>query len=730
MSSAKPASAACDYCGLPLRGSARKRAQREPEYCCFGCRFAAAINDERGDCGAVRWTLTRLGLGVFFTMNESVFSMALWTGDVYARDPTGGVKAATLEELFRYLSLLFALPVLWLLGGPLAANAWRDLRASRFSVDLLLVAGVVASFAYSMVNVFRGAGQIYFEVGCVVLTMVTLGRWLEAAGKLKTTESLSALEKLLPESARVRRNDRWVTIPLGGLESGDVVRVLPGERLPTDGRVINAVVSVDEQLLTGESRPAVKEPGDALLGGALNLDGDLWMEVSAPASAGTLSRLIEAVRAARLRKGRYERTADCAAAWFTPAVTAIAFGTFVAHTAAFGWDAGLMASLAVVLIACPCALGIATPMAIWAALGKASQNQVLFRHGEALERLATIRAIRFDKTGTLTTGVAELSDAVMDADVDQVQIRSVVTALAAGSNHILAKALAEYCGAGDQEIPLDNIVTVPGRGLRARRSDTGAQVVLGNLPFMREQGLLLTGPVATRANRALDDGESLTLVGWNDRVRAVFVFQEQLRDEVRPALRQCESLGIDLAVLTGDHAARGRALGQELGIRVESELLPEQKLAAIARAQRELGPVAMVGDGVNDAPAMAASDVGIAMGSGADLTRDAASICLIANDLARLPWAIDLARSTVRIIRQNLFWAFAYNVVGILLAAAGWLNPIWAAAAMVISSLFVVANSLRLRSAALADEPVDNDEAVRSQPNASHETRSVEEVVA
>ncbi len=729
MSRASPESAACDYCGLPL--SLRATRSTAPQYCCFGCSFAAAINDERGEAGAIRWTLTRLGLAVFFTMNESVFSMALWTGDVYARDPAGGAKAATLEELFRYLSLLFALPVLWLLGGPLLANAWRDLRTGRSSVDLLLVAGVVASFAYSMVNVFRGAGQIYFEVGCVVLTMVTLGRWLEATGKLKTTESLSALEQLLPEKARVRRGERWELTPLADLAIGDIVRVLPGERLPTDGCVINSVVSVDEQTLTGESRPAVKEPGDHLLGGALNLDGDLWMEVTAPASAGTLARLIDAVRAARLCKGHYERMADRVAAWFTPAVTVIALVTFVMHTWTSGWDAGLMASLAVVLIACPCALGIATPMAVWAALGQASQRQVLFRHGEALERLATIRAIRFDKTGTLTTGVAEVCDAVLDADVDPAEVRSVAAALAASSNHVLARALTEYLADGDQYSLLDGLVTtVPGRGVCARRSDTGVAVAVGNVSFMREQGLRLTGSVAGRVIQALEDGESLTLVGWNDRVQAVFVFQERLRDGARDVMRQCASLGLDLAVLTGDHAARGRSLGQELRIRVESELLPEQKLAAIAVTQQTVGPVAMVGDGVNDAPAMAAADVGIAMGSGADLTRDAASICLMGNDLARLPWAIDLARHTVRIIRQNLFWAFAYNVVGILMAAFGWLNPIWAAAAMVASSLFVVANSLRLRGTQPTDPPDPDNLIAQPPPDALRQARYAEEAVA
>lgn len=700
MTSAPPESAACAYCGLPLRSTGELRsAVAEPDYCCFGCRLAAAINDERGDHVAVRGTLTRLGLGVFFTLNESVFSMALWTSDVYAHDTSGGPMAATLEELFRYLSLLFALPVLWLLGGPLAANAWRDLRLGRFSADLLLVAGVFASFAYSMANVFRGAGQIYFEVGCVVLTMVTLGRWLEAAGKLKTTESLSALEKLLPEFARVRRDAGWVETPLAEIAPGDVVRVLSGERIPTDGRLLSAVVSVDEQLLTGESRPAVKEPGDALLGGSLSLDGEVRMEVTSPASEGTLSRLIEAVRGARLRKGRYERVADRVAASFTPLVSAIALLTLVMHAAWHGWEVGLMASLAVVLIACPCALGIATPMAVWAALGTAAQRQVLFRHGEALERLAEVRAIRFDKTGTLTTGVAEVADAVFDPDTSEAELRAITAALAQCSNHVFSSALARYLDTPIDQHLIETVRTVPGRGLLATRADDGAYVVLGNLPFVREQALALDELVAQRVHRALKRGESFTLVGWAGRVRGVFVFREQLREGAAAALKQCRELGLDLAVLTGDHATRGQALAGELGVRVVSELLPDEKLAAIAAAQRQCGAVAMVGDGVNDAPALAASDVGIAMGQGADLTRDAAAICLMSNDLARLPWAVELARKSVRIMRQNLFWAFAYNALGIALAATGWLNPMWAAGAMVASSLFVVVNSLRLRGA-------------------------------
>jgi len=428
------------------------------------------------------------------------------------------------------------------------------------------------------------------------------------------------------------------------------------------------------------------------------------MEVTAPAKAGTLARLIAAMRSARLRQGRYERMADRVAAWFTPVVAAIAVATFFGHSVSDGWEAGMLASLAVVLIACPCALGIATPMAIWAAFGRAAESQVLFRNGEALERLATVRGVLFDKTGTLTTGIAELSDTVMQRSVDAGEVARIAGALARGSQHVLSSALARALPRDLDGAVVGDIRHVPGRGLMAVRLDTQSQVFLGNLPFIKEQRLNLSGAVERRVRRVLAEGESFTLLGWDGEVRAAFVFQEELRSSAAESVLRCRTLGLELGVLTGDHAARGAALSRELGIHVDAELLPSQKLAAIERAQQAIGPVAMVGDGVNDAPAMAASDVGIAMGGGADLTRDAATVCLLGNDLTRLPWAIELARFTMRVVRQNLFWAFAYNVIGIVLAAAGWLNPMWAAAAMVASSLFVVANSLRLRGSGVTAE--------------------------
>jgi cation transport ATPase len=342
-------------------------------------------------------------------------------------------------------------------------------------------------------------------------------------------------------------------------------------------------------------------------------------------------------------------------------------------------------------------------------LGCASQSQVLFRHGEAIERLANVRALRFDKTGTLTTGVAQVADLVVEEGESRRELCHVAAALAAGSNHVFSLAVLDYLHALRTTRGVENLECVAGRGLRATLTESRQTALLGSLRFAEEAGMEVSGVVAERARQALMQGESFTVVGWGDRVRGVFVFREHVRDEAREALRQCRALGLDLAVLTGDHAARGKSLARELDIPVSSELLPEEKLAAISRTQREIGPVAMIGDGVNDAPALAASDVGIALGCGADLTRDAAVICLTGNDLSRLPWAIDLARRTVRVIRQNLFWAFAYNVLGILLAAAGWLNPMWAAGAMVVSSLFVVVNSLRLRGMAATESKTKSD---------------------
>lgn len=715
---------ACDYCGLPLsspllpwprRAAHDVRAAQwsgnaggassEPRYCCFGCRFAASVAQEKGDQGQVNWMLARLGLCIFLSLNVMVFTMALWSDDVYAAKPLSGTaQASALADVFRYLCLLASLPVLLLLGAPMVDNAWRNVRAGVPNTDLLLVLGVAAAYVYSAISVFRGQGHIYFEVGCSVLVMVTLGRWLEATGRLKTSAALDALEKLLPERVRRLADGREQLIPLEQVAPGDVLRVVAGERFAVDGRVLSGSAAVDEQLLTGESRPAVKEPGDAVLSGTLNLDGDLRVEVVAPASAGSLRRLIDAVHAARRSKGRYQRLADRIACWFVPLVIAVALAAAAWHGTRHGVDEGLLAGLAVVLIACPCALGLATPLAVWAAFGQAAGHQVLLRSGEALERLAGVQAVCFDKTGTLTSGHARVVAMHHDEAAQRSVVRRRAAGLASASRHPLAAAVADY-GAGEEfgleaEPMWTSVRSLAGRGLEGRLpADDGRTVetvYLGSMRLMEEAGLVVPEALAAAMDDALGKSHSLCCIGWAGRVRGVYSFSEETRPEAEPALEHCRALGLHLTILTGDVAARGAALAARLGLRVHAQLLPEEKVAALGELRALVGPTAMVGDGINDAPSLAAADVGIALGCGADLSRQSADICLLGDDLRRVPWTMDLARRCVAVIRQNLFWAFAYNVVGIGLACAGLLNPIWAAAAMLASSLLVISNSLRL----------------------------------
>ncbi len=681
----------CDYCGLPV--PAREGAG--PVYCCFGCRFAAGVTQARGEQGAAGWMLARLGLAVFLSMNVMVFTMALWTQDFYGA-PAEGALEQVLRGLFRYLCLLFALPVLFLLGGPLAENAWQSWRQGTPTTDGLLVLGVLASYGYSAISVFCDAGPVYFEVGCAVLVLVTLGRWLEAAGKLRTTAALESLQRLLPRSACVLRGGVETNVPPEEVAVGECVRVRAGERFPCDGLIASHRALVDEQVLTGESEPVPRGPGDPVHAGTLNLDGDLFVTVTAAAAGGALARLIDLVRRAREAKGRYERLADRVASAFVPVVLLLAVGTAAWHGARGGIDQGILAGLAVVLIACPCALGLATPMALWAALGQAARAGVLFRSGEALERLAAVRGVYFDKTGTLTTG----TPAVVELAAEEGERPAVLTLaglLASASSHCIALAVRRFVASGGSCAPQTGEVrTLAGLGLAAVVPDRPGGVYLGNGRLMAEAGMAWGPGLAEVRDRALAEGRSLTCLGWDGRVRAVFVLSEELRPEARMAIADLQRCGCDVGVLTGDHAGRGAALARALGVPVRAGLLPADKVAAVAEAQKALGPVALVGDGVNDAPALAAADAGLALGCGADVSRDAASVCLLGDDLARVPWALALARKTLRVIRQNLFWAFAYNLAGIGLACTGRLNPTLAALAMALSSFLVVANSLRL----------------------------------
>ena len=688
----------CDYCGLPLGGRASRHdldEERRAEYCCLGCRVAASVTGSGHETGQLRLTLTRLGVAIFFSMNVMVFTLALWSQDVYDLGPPQEASRA-LFDLYRYACLVFSLPVLFLLGGPLLEEALAQLRRRRPATELLLAVGVVAAFGYSFVSVLRGTGHVYFEVACMVLVAVTLGRLLEAVGRSKTTESLASLASLLPDRVRRCTEDGVAWVGRDEVRVGDRLRVLPGERVACDGTIQSGQASFDEQLVTGESIPTARQPGDRVHGVTLNLDGDLVVEVTATGTSGTLGRLQEAVREAALSKDRYQRLADRLAAWFLPAVFVIALGTVVGH-AWFGQvETALLAALAVVLIACPCALALATPLAMFAALGRAAREGVLFRDGDALGRLAQLRTIFFDKTGTLTTGRPRVAAMVCDVDVSEADALRLADAIGTRSNHVLAAAIRQFAGqqATGGEVPtFESVETVAGRGLAGQVAGSDEPpVLLGSRRLTDERSQSMSSRLEQVVADAQSQHRSICCLAWHDRVQVVFVFGESSRPGARETIEDLQRRGVEVTALTGDHVGPPPALG----ISARCGLLPLEKRAAVEAARGEHGQVAMVGDGVNDAPALAAADVGIAMACGADISRDAADVCLVGDDLRNIPWSLALAQRTVRTVRQNLVWAFAYNAVGIAIATTGRLNPVIAALAMIVSSAFVIGNSLRL----------------------------------
>ena len=440
-----PELSTCDYCGLPTRGPTLAG---ESVFCCYGCRFAAGITGPSASADPTLGPASALGLSVFFTMNVVMLTMALWSYAERAQSPF----EIALRSFLRYGALAFSLPVLLLLGRPLISHALAGLRNRVFTTDLLLAVGVLAAFVLSMINTWRGSGHVYFEVGCVILVLVTLGRWLEAAGRSQASAALEQLERLVPDLVHRSLPGGDQDVPRLEMCVGDCFRVFAGERIPLDGIVLRGHGVIDEQFFTGESCPMEKHPGDKLLGGTLNLDGDLLIEATAPPSAGALGRLVAAVRTARLSKGRYQHLSDVWSQWFFPVISLVAILSLVIHGLRVDWDHGILTALSVILIACPCALALATPVAIWAALGTAARNGVLCRSGAALETLASIRALRWDKTGTLTTGTPSVRRLICEEVSELLRIQSLAVSLTRASNHIYSQSIHNFLVSSSVEV--------------------------------------------------------------------------------------------------------------------------------------------------------------------------------------------------------------------------------------------------------------------------------------
>ena len=599
-----------------------------------------------------------------------------------------------------WLQFVLATPVQFWLGARFYRAGWKAVRARTGNMDLLVALGTSAAYGlsvYMLVRHWEHEPHLYFEASAAVITLVLLGKWLEGRAKRQTTEAIRALQSLRPETARVLRAGHEMEIPAADLVRQDLVLVRPGERIAADGVVAEGRSHADESMLTGESLPVPKAPGDPVTGGAVNSEGVLTVRVTAVGAQSTLAKIIELVENAQARKAPIQRLVDRVSAVFVPVVLGIALATVLGWGFASGnWEQAVLNAVAVLVIACPCALGLATPTAIMAGTGVAAKHGILIKDAEALETAHAIAAVAFDKTGTLTVGKPVLA-AFEPFGVERSVALAWAAAVQAGSEHPLAKAVLS--AARGLELPRAEAArAIAGRGMEA--SVRGKRLVIGSGRWMRELNVDLA-PLAAKAAELQAQGMTVSWLAdltGTPAVLAAMAFGDQVRPEAEEAIRQLRERGVRTVMLTGDNRAAAQAVGRRLGIDdVRAEILPADKVRAVVGLRTAERRVAMVGDGVNDAPALAAADLGIAMGSGTDVAMHAAGVTLMRSDPRLVAAAIDISRRTYAKIRQNLFWAFVYNVVGIPLAALGILSPVIAGAAMALSSVSVVANTLLLK---------------------------------
>jgi Cu+-exporting ATPase len=629
----------------------------------------------------------------------------------------------------RYLLWALATPVQFWAGWRFYRGTWGALRHKTADMNTLIAVGTSAAYIYSLIAVLfpglfaTGALEphLYFDTSAMIVTLILLGRFLEARARGQTSEAIKKLIGMQPKTALVIRDSKEMEIPIEDVQVGDIILVRPGERVPVDGIVRQGYSSIDESMITGESIPVEKKVGDEIIGATINKTGSFQFEATKVGKDTTLAHIIRLVGEAQGSKAPIQRLADVIASYFVPIVISIAIVTFIIWYfvgPAPALTFALLNFVAVLIIACPCALGLATPTAVMVGTGRGAEQGILIRSAEALERSHQINTVLLDKTGTLTQGEPKVTDVIAVSSSSQEEVLRLAASAEYGSEHPLGKAIVKAALEKKLEVaPTSDFNAIPGQGVET--SVAGKHLLLGNLTLITDRGLSLNG-LGEEAERLWEKGKTVMFLGLDSQVVGIIALADTLKPNAREALEQLHKLGIEAVMLTGDNRRTAEAIAREAGIDdVLAEVLPEHKAQEVKKLQNEGKVVAMVGDGINDAPALVQADVGIAIGTGTDVAMETGDITLISGDLGGIVTAISLSKRTVRTIKQNLFWAFAYNTALIPVAAGvlylafgqsgvpsglhfilgdyGFLNPILAAAAMATSSITVVFNSLRLR---------------------------------
>ncbi|WP_269410983.1 heavy metal translocating P-type ATPase [Lentibacillus daqui] len=595
-----------------------------------------------------------------------------------------------------WFQFVLATPVQFIIGWQFYVGAYKNLRNGGANMDVLVALGTSAAYFYSLYEALKTIGKphLYFETSAVLITLILFGKYLEAKAKSQTTNALSSLLNLQAKEARIIRNGEEVMVPVDEVVVGDRLVVKPGEKIPVDGRLVKGKTSVDESMITGESIPIEKDVDASVIGSTINKNGSIEMEATKVGKDTALASIVKVVEEAQGSKAPIQRLADVISGYFVPIVVGIAILTFIiwiAFVQPGQFEPALVAAIAVLVIACPCALGLATPTSIMVGTGKAAENGILFKGGEHLERTHQLNAIVLDKTGTITKGKPEVTDFTGDEEALQ-----LLASAEKGSEHPLAEAIVAYATENNIDLlDVDDFTAIPGHGIEAKIS--GKQIFVGNRKLMNDQQIDI-GANEEKLVAFETNGKTAMLIAINGKYRGIVAVADTIKETAPQAIKELQEQGLEVIMLTGDNERTAQAIAKQVGIdHVIAQVLPEEKADKVKEIQDEDKKVAMVGDGVNDAPALVTADIGIAIGTGTEVAIEAADLTILGGELLLIPKAIKISHATIKNIRQNLFWAFGYNTAGIPVAAIGFLAPWVAGAAMALSSVSVVSNSLRLK---------------------------------